>query len=464
MTDPVTVAGAIIGTGASMALYSKWQRDQMMKSDVWGWLCGAEPLCGFKESQAVTIMVEFMKPENRITSRRNLIDLSKGDPSWLTAADKDTAGLLRTLPVGVRGRLKDAISKARSEEGSKDSIKTNVRVFLGYREVSDAHIVQRLYDLLIEKGVDVWYDKVSLPCRNSNWVTEWKEGFANGMYSSDIFVPILSKAALEPFAKLTAESSDNVLLEHQLALELLESEDLRRIYPVLVGEAHEVVKITTHTDTHTNENVLDEIVSKTAIALEEVEGVIGKHFQEDNFLYKDDFVKPDGVPACVVTDVERKLAENLKRLDGKFSSLHRTARTVKDSLDTILDFQGAKLVGTHEQALQFVAYKIENLSRQYSREYLAARDLDRKNLIAKLEAAAASNRKAAAASIRLDGVLDTDKYVARLLEYGDVQAATLGLENFMGVDQKWLYGQCSAGVDAMKREVKDRSQVEKKRA
>jgi hypothetical protein len=34
-------------------------------------------------------------------------------------------------------------------------------------------------------------------------------------------------------------------------------------------------------------------------------------------LYKDDFVEPDGVPVCVVTDVEDKLAENLKRLDGK---------------------------------------------------------------------------------------------------------------------------------------------------
>ena len=60
MADPVTVAGAIIGTGASVALYSKWQRDQMKKSDVWGWLCGAKPLCGFDESEAVTIMVEFI--------------------------------------------------------------------------------------------------------------------------------------------------------------------------------------------------------------------------------------------------------------------------------------------------------------------------------------------------------------------------------------------------------------------
>jgi hypothetical protein len=94
---------------------------------------------------------------------------------------------------------------------------------------------------------------------------------------------------------------------------------------------------------------------------------------------------------------------------------------------------------------------------------LLKRDLDRKDLIAKLEAAAASNRKAAADSIRLDGVLDTDKYVVRLLEYGDVQAATLGLEKIMGVDQKWLYGQCSAGVEAMKEEVKNRKLIEVKR-
>ena len=58
-----------------------------------------------------------------------------------------------------------------------------------------------------------------------------------------------------------------------------------------------------------------------------------------------------------------------------------------------------------------------------------------------------------------------DKYLqARLLEYGPAQASTLGLVNFMGVDQASFYVRLSAGVDEMVREVKDRSQVEEKRA
>jgi hypothetical protein len=58
-----------------------------------------------------------------------------------------------------------------------------------------------------------------------------------------------------------------------------------------------------------------------------------------------------------------------------------------------------------------------------------------------------------------------DKYVqARLLEYGPAQASTLGIINFMGVDQASFHVRLSAGVDAMVREVKDRSQVEEQRA
>ena len=73
------------------------------------------------------------------------------------------------------------------------------------------------------------------------------------MYSSDIIVPVLSKVALEPFAKLTGESRwDNVLLDHLMAIEFLHRGDFHDINPVIVGESHEVVKITTHTHTRTH--------------------------------------------------------------------------------------------------------------------------------------------------------------------------------------------------------------------
>ena len=53
-------------------------------------------------------------------------------------------------------------------------------------------------------------------------------------------MPILSKAALAPFAQLQPDSRcDNVLLEFFLALELKTRGELQKICPVLVGEDEE---------------------------------------------------------------------------------------------------------------------------------------------------------------------------------------------------------------------------------
>lgn len=60
--------------------------------------------------------------------------------------------------------------------------------------------------------------------------------FADGLFASKIFVPVLSKAGLAKFAGLTVEGHDNVLLEHVLALELKQRGRVKAIYPVFVGE------------------------------------------------------------------------------------------------------------------------------------------------------------------------------------------------------------------------------------
>jgi hypothetical protein len=105
-------------------------------------------------------------------------------------------------------------------------------------------------------------------------------------------VPVLSKAALAPFAQLTASSvCDSVLLEQQLALELLQRGDLRAIYPVLVGEL--------------------------------------KHLSDEFGCLYSDFFKTGGVPACpdeVVKAVEDKVAEHLGRLGKGALSSARTAK------------------------------------------------------------------------------------------------------------------------------------------
>ena len=72
----------------------------------------------------------------------------------------------------------------------------------------------------------------------------WEEGFCDGLLKSRIFIPLLSKKAINNdtnkklnFAALTPDfPCDNVLLEHNIALELATRGLIERIYPVMIGE------------------------------------------------------------------------------------------------------------------------------------------------------------------------------------------------------------------------------------
>jgi len=60
------------------------------------------------------------------------------------------------------------------------------RVFLGYRVASDLGLVKRLYHRLSGEGVDVWWDKLCLEDGK-----RWEEGFADGLCSANVFIPVL---------------------------------------------------------------------------------------------------------------------------------------------------------------------------------------------------------------------------------------------------------------------------------
>jgi hypothetical protein len=179
---------------------------------------------------------------------------------------------------------------------------------------SDAELVEKLYYRLRTEGLDVWWDKRCLPRGQP-----WEQGFADGLCSSDVFVPVLSKAALASFAQMTAASScDNVLLEQQLALELRQRGDLRAIYPVLVGELKQLG--------------------------------LGDAYGDSVY---SDFFKTGGVPACpdeVVEAVQEKVVQHLERL-CKGPPLS-PARTVKATLNAVTENQGVKLMGTREEATE----------------------------------------------------------------------------------------------------------------
>jgi len=112
-------------------------------------------------------------------------------------------------------------------------------VFISYRVQSDVKHAEILYDKLTEAGLKVWWDKKSLLPG-----VPWQEGFCDGMVKSLVFIPLLSRDAInnssaekQNFALLSRSSHcDNVLLEHRLALELVERGILANIYPVLIGD------------------------------------------------------------------------------------------------------------------------------------------------------------------------------------------------------------------------------------
>ena len=98
-----------------------------------------------------------------------------------------------------------------------------------------------MYDnQLVEKNLRVWWD---VKCLEPG--VPWEKGFCEGLLKSRIFMPVLSRGAIntagnarQNFSLLTAESHcDNVLLEYRLALELQQQGLVERIYPVCIGDA-----------------------------------------------------------------------------------------------------------------------------------------------------------------------------------------------------------------------------------
>jgi len=106
-------------------------------------------------------------------------------------------------------------------------------IFLSYRVNSDKNLVEALYSKLKEKGLRVFWDKICLAAGK-----DWEKGFASGLCGSEIFVPIISRAAIKTRFETMNENSvtDNVLLEYRLALEFNKRDLITHIYPIYVGD------------------------------------------------------------------------------------------------------------------------------------------------------------------------------------------------------------------------------------
>jgi hypothetical protein len=168
--------------------------------------------------------------------------------------------------------------------------------------------------------VDVWWDKLCLEDGQ-----RWEEGFADGLCSANVFIPVLSRAALAPCADLTAGSDtcDNVVLEHQLAIELEKRGQLRAIFPVFVDELQ-----SQHPDLYSN------------------------------------FSDAGGLPKCrdeVVDRIEEKLRAHLSRLGKGAPRLPASERTVAATLKSIAEFQGAFFRGSSTDAMDEVVARVRDL-------------------------------------------------------------------------------------------------------
>lgn len=117
-------------------------------------------------------------------------------------------------------------------------------VFLSYRKVSDQEHVDELASLLTAAGLRVWWDAKLVPGQ------DWLSGFCSAMAASRIFIPLISRGAMnatdgasgEPIASRHWASlapgslCDNVLLEWRLAVELREQGMLEAMCPVMIGD------------------------------------------------------------------------------------------------------------------------------------------------------------------------------------------------------------------------------------
>ena len=118
-------------------------------------------------------------------------------------------------------------------------------VFLSYRVDADGAAtllkhVEKLYELLIAKGLTVWWDAKCLLKG-----VDWEQGFCEGLVNSRAFVPLWSRNAInhptipwQNFSKLTMDQPrcDNVYLEHRLAMELHGLGLIEKVFPVLIGD------------------------------------------------------------------------------------------------------------------------------------------------------------------------------------------------------------------------------------
>ena len=261
-------------------------------------------------------------------------------------------------------------------------------VFVSYRVASDSGTRALLVAALEAAGLRVWSDA---RLAEDSVGDSWRDAFCDALASCRVFVPIVSRGAVNAGAQvparhwpaLTSRSPcDNVLLEHRLALELREQGMCAAVVPVLLG---------------------DELPgSADAAPAPEGERTRGNFFAQG--------CAPLGLPDVAVASVEAELARQLERL-GLGAPLKGEVAVAECWTRVVGDHQGLATAGTLKDVLAAAAGAVAKCvalhaptapKAEVAASAAAASDATREALLAALAELAAERAGRAAALAERD--------------------------------------------------------------
>jgi serine/threonine protein kinase len=253
-------------------------------------------------------------------------------------------------------------------------------VFLSYRVASDGPLVQALCTKLMLAEVRVWFDQKCLKPGEP-----WALGFCKGLAKSAIFIPFLSKNAInhpsnnrQSFEMLTESSPcDNFLLEQRLSLELRERGLIDKILPVFIGEAsNTAASLSTRSIVVNTSSVepaaapevnveehADDTTTVSPPPPPESQSQLQRHPSAvyNRYTFAGVGCSHPSCPEVVVQSVEERLRGNLEQLGLGFPILDEM--TVSETLEEIVSYQGLFAEGDTEEALNALVDAIVDMVR-----------------------------------------------------------------------------------------------------
>ena len=254
---------------------------------------------------------------------------------------------------------------ASAELALGSSRKRKCDVFLSYRVSTDAALVERIYDKLRARGVSVWWDRESLEKGKPFW-----DCILDGLRSAHVFVPIVSRGALDGLSALEPSSKlDGVLVEYRAVHELLQTAGGAvgrgagiAVFPLLVGEVKTLNITTGALELKTMFRFYDALTFPTLprVHVRSVEAMIDsqglRHTTETNSPMRDG-TRTSWEGATASKDRKGSLFTRVMRrgsnaADGRSpSAITEDFTTVAGSVKRVLAFQGHVFKGMEDEAI-----------------------------------------------------------------------------------------------------------------